>query len=195
MFLAVHGPALLPDGTPGEAVTPTRMLSRKASQARPAARRRDRRRGQAADAGSSDAPAMQRLLRPLQLLRHRRNLFALPKQPIGLPQLPDDLLRRRPAASLRHRFSDCPPCPTPGNKTLEATGPTSGGHATPRHYEEKRDEILRQSQSLVQLGNVAWLTGSATGGSGCWTGQHDHLSFGRHSTTRAGTRAIRGNIG
>jgi hypothetical protein len=45
------------------------------------------------------------------LLRHLRRLRALPQQPVGFPQLPDDLLRRMPASALSHR-SDCPPRPT-----------------------------------------------------------------------------------
>ena len=56
-------------------------------------------------------PAVQRLLRHLELLRDQRDLVALPEQPIGLPQLPDDLLRRMPASRTSHR-SDCPPRPT-----------------------------------------------------------------------------------
>jgi hypothetical protein len=39
-------------------------------------------------------PAMQRLLRHLQLLSGHGNLPALPKQSVSLTQLPDDLLRR-----------------------------------------------------------------------------------------------------
>src|SRR4051812_3749264 len=48
-------------------------------------------------------PTMQRLLGYLQLLRDRGDLLTLPKQPIGLTQLPDDLLRRMPAMLRRHR--------------------------------------------------------------------------------------------
>src|SRR5438034_4356776 len=76
-----------------------------------------------------EPPTMKRLLRHLELLRHEGDLLALPEQPVGLPQLPDDLLRRMPASRTSHR-SDCPPCPTLGGKTLATTGPTSGGHAT-----------------------------------------------------------------
>jgi hypothetical protein len=72
---------------------------------------------------------LQRLLRHLQLLRDHRDLLPLAEEAVGLTQLPDDLLRRMPPAFRRSHRSDCPPCPRMGGKTLQATGPTSRGHA------------------------------------------------------------------
>src|SRR5579884_4318755 len=84
-------------------------------------------------------PAKQRLLRHLELLRNHGDLPALPKQPVSLTQLPDDLPRRTPAPSpLTHR-SDGPPCPSLGSKTHVTTGPTSGGHATTTSRRGKRN--------------------------------------------------------
>src|SRR5690606_26502923 len=54
------------------------------------------------------SPAVIRRLRHLQVPGHICHLGAFPQQPVSLPQLADDLIRRMPAS--RHR--DDPPSPT-----------------------------------------------------------------------------------
>lgn len=69
------------------------------------------------------APPKVRLLGDLQLLDHLRQLHPLAEQPVGLPQLANDLLRRMPAS--RHAIA--PSTHSPGSTKLSQRPDRSQG--------------------------------------------------------------------